>query len=45
MIGYNTLYKSMNGVKVLTDGISFISDGNAQHNNITYDDYIQSGDK
>lgn len=44
MIGYNTLYKSMNGVKVLTDGISFISDGNAQHNNITYDDYIQSGD-
>lgn len=42
MIGYNTLQKSMNGVKVLTDGISFISDGNAQHDNIIYNDYIKS---
>lgn len=42
MIGYNTLSKSMNGVKVLTDGISFISDGNAQHDNIIYNDYIKS---
>ena len=42
MIGYNTLQKSMNGVKVLTDGVSFISDGNAQHENIIYNDYIES---
>ncbi len=42
MIGYNTLQKSMNGVKVLTDGISFISDGNAEHQNIVYSEYIKS---
>ena len=42
MIGYNTLQKSMNGVKVLTDGVSFIADGNAQHQNIVYNEYIKS---
>ena len=42
MIGYNTLQKSMNGVKVLTDGVSFISDGNAEHQNIVYTEYITS---
>ena len=45
MIGYNTLQKSMNGVKVLTDGVSFISDGSAQHQSIIYDDYIKSSDE
>lgn len=42
MIGYNTLNKSMNGVKVLTDGISFISDGSAKHDDIIYNDFIKS---
>lgn len=42
MIGYNTLQKSMNGVKVLTDGVSFISDGNAEHQNIVYSEFIKS---
>lgn len=42
MIGYNTLSKSMNGVKVLTDGVSFISDGDAEHNNIVYNEFIES---
>lgn len=44
MIGYSTLYKSMNGIKVLSDGISVISDGQAQHENIIYNDYIYSED-
>ena len=44
MIGYSTLYKSMNGIKVLSDGVSIISDGQAQHDNIIYNDYIYSQD-
>lgn len=44
MIGYSTLYKSMNGIKVLSDGVSVISDGQAQHENIIYNDYIYSED-
>ncbi len=44
MIGYSTLYKSMNGIKVLSDGISVISDGQAQHDNIIYNEYIYSQD-
>lgn len=44
MLGYSTLDKSMNGVKTLTDGISIISDGIAQHENIIYNDYIKSED-
>lgn len=45
MFGYTSIYdKSMNGVKVLSDGISIISDGVAQHENIIYSDYIKSQD-
>ncbi len=44
MIGYSTLYKSMNGIKVLSDGISIISDGNAQHQDIIYNNHIYSDD-
>ena len=44
MIGYSTLYKSMNGIKVLSDGVSVISDGQAQHENIIYNDFIYSQD-
>ena len=44
MIGYSTLYKSMNGIKVLSDGVSVISDGQAQHDNIIYNDFIYSED-
>ncbi len=45
MFGYISTYdKSMNGVKVLSDGISIISDGVAQHENIIYNDYIKSAD-
>ena len=42
MIGYNTLYKSMNGIRVLSDGISMITDGNAIHDDIIYNDTIKS---
>lgn len=45
MFGYTSIYdKSMNGVKVLSDGISIISDGVAQHENIIYADFIKSED-
>lgn len=44
MLGYSTLDKSMNGVKTLSDGISIISDGIAQHENVIYNDYIKSQD-
>ena len=44
MIGYNTLYKSMNGIKVVSDGISFISEGIAQHEDIIYNNTIMSND-
>lgn len=44
MIGYNTLYKSMNGIRVLSDGISMITDGNATHDDIIYNDTIKSKD-
>lgn len=44
MIGYSTLYKSMNGIKVLSDGVSVISDGQAQHDDIIYNDFIYSQD-
>lgn len=44
MIGYSTLYKSMNGIKVLSDGVSVISDGQAQHDDIVYNDHIYSED-
>ncbi len=44
MIGYSTLYKSMNGIKILSDGVSTISDGQAQHESIIYNDYIYSDD-
>ncbi len=44
MIGYSTLYKSMNGIKILSDGVSIISNGDASHNNIVYSNYIYSSD-
>lgn len=45
MFGYTSIYdKSMNGIRTLTDGISIISDGVAQHENIIYSDYITSQD-
>lgn len=46
MIGDYTIYeRSMNGVKTLSDGISYITDGTASHNNITYTDFLQSSDE
>jgi hypothetical protein len=46
MIGNYTIYeRSMNGVKTLSDGISYITDGTASHNNITYTDFLQSSDE
>ena len=45
MFGYTSIYdKSMNGVKTLSDGISIISDGIAQHENIIYNEFIKSED-
>ena len=44
MIGYNTLYKSMNGIRVVSDGVSLISDGTATHEDIIYDNTIKSAD-
>ena len=44
MIGYNTLYKSMNGIRVVSDGVSLISDGTANFNDIIYEDTIKSAD-
>lgn len=34
----------MNGIRVVSDGISFISEGNAQHEDIIYDNTIKSND-
>ena len=46
MIGDYTIYdRSMNGVKTLSDGISYITDGSATHNDITYSDFLQSSDQ
>ena len=43
MNGDYTIYeRSMNGVKVLSDGVSFISDGTATHQKIFYTDTIES---
>jgi len=36
--------RSMNGIKTLSDGISIISDGVAQHENIIYSEFIYSED-
>lgn len=44
MIGYTTLSRSMNGIKTLSDGISLISDGIAEHENVIYADFIKSED-
>ena len=46
MIGDYTVYeRSMNGVKTLSDGISYITDGDATHTTITYTDFLQSSDQ
>ena len=46
MNGDYTIYdRSMNGVKTLSDGISYITDGSATHNDITYSDFLQSSDQ
>jgi hypothetical protein len=46
MIGDYTIYeRSMNGVKTLSDGISYITNGTATHDTITYNNLIQSGDQ
>jgi hypothetical protein len=46
MIGDYTVYeRSMNGVKTLSDGISYITDGEATHTTITYTDFLQSSDQ
>jgi len=42
---YSVLDKSMNGVKTLSDGISFIENGNANHNEIVYNQYLKSSDE
>jgi hypothetical protein len=44
MIGFTTMSRSMNGIKTLSDGISIISDGVAQHENIIYSEFIYSED-
>jgi hypothetical protein len=36
--------RSMNGIKTLSDGISIISDGIAQHENVIYSEFINSED-
>jgi hypothetical protein len=41
---YSILDKSMNGVKTLSDGISFIENGKANHNELIYNDFIKSAD-
>jgi len=43
MFGYiSSLDKSMNGIKTLSDGISVITDGNASHENITFNNYVKA---
>lgn len=41
---YSIFNASMNGVITLSDGVSSISDGVAQHDAVIYSDYIQSKD-
>lgn len=41
---YSIFNNSMNGVITLSDGVSFISDGQAQHENIIYNNFIKSND-
>jgi hypothetical protein len=46
MIGDYTIYeRSMNGVKTLSDGISYITNGTATHDTVTYNNLIQSSDE
>lgn len=42
---YSIFNNSMNGVITLSDGVSFISDGQAQHENIIYTNFIKSEDE
>lgn len=42
---YSIFNNSMNGVITLSDGVSFISDGQAQHENVIYSNFIKSEDE
>lgn len=42
---YSIFNNSMNGVITLSDGVSFISDGQAQHENIIYSNFLKSEDE
>ena len=42
---YSIFNNSMNGTITLSDGVSFISDGQAQHENIIYTNFIKSEDE
>lgn len=42
---YSIFNNSMNGVITLSDGVSFISDGQAQHENIIYTNFVKSEDE
>jgi len=42
---YSIFNNSMNGVITLSDGISFITEGQAQHENIIYSNFIKSEDE
>lgn len=42
---YSIFNNSMNGVITLSDGVSFISDGQAQHENVIYTNFIKSEDE
>lgn len=42
---YSIFNNSMNGVITLSDGISFITDGQAQHENVIYTNFIKSEDE
>jgi hypothetical protein len=42
---YSIFNNSMNGVVTLSDGVSYITNGEAQHENIIYSNFIQSEDE
>ena len=42
---YSIFNNSMNGTITLSDGVSFISDGQAQHENVIYTNFIKSEDE
>lgn len=42
---YSIFNNSLNGIITLSDGVSFISDGQAQHENVIYTNFIKSEDE